>query len=494
MIFPNYADLGTNISRDLQYTWQEHLERVAGYRHYYSGDIFQEKTPPDAPPEEQILAYPVGLNLVKMLCLAQTDAMFGECDEKNLVMFSQDTEDDPSEEAVKFISGIFKNSNLNSSLWEAELDRNVYGGAVFKIIPSIEKKGFIRWQKVPVDSFYPVFDPDDPNELLEVYVVTSMSREQARIRYGISTNEETVTRVEHWTLSSYENKIDGMVISAYSGRNPWGFIPFVYIPRVRTSNYYGDAMTPEIIPAQDELNMRLADIGEAVNYNAHPVRWGFNISKAFKSENFPVGPNEFWDLGRVIGNSPEPKLGILEAQHAVKPEVFTYLSFVYDWARFSNFAPPIVFGQDDGSQRSGETLQIRMMPLVRAVRRSRIYLTEALYQIVSYTGRILTQKQFPGISKQAIDVMINRAIHPVYAETLPKDHQQVVDEVVKLLSTEPKAISLETAQRVLGRDINEVEKIKNMLDDDKLIPEEKSTQNNGQVQAVQGKMTPQAEE
>ena len=125
-------------------------------------------------------------------------------------------------------------------------------------------------------------------------------------------------------------------------------MPFVYIPRLRSTNWWGDSLSEDIIPAQDELNMRVADIGESINYNAHPTRWGTNLPRAFNAKNFPLGPNAFWDLGRNLGNL-EPKIGLLETRDPAPEGVFKYVNFLYDWSRTSSFAPPISFGEDEGS-------------------------------------------------------------------------------------------------------------------------------------------------
>ena len=151
-----------------------------------------------------------------------------------------------------------------------------------------------------------------------------MTREQAHARYGYDGDKERVLRVEHWTQRFYTNHLDGKEITGYSGINPWGFVPFVYMPRIRTDNWWGDPLTPDLIAPQNELNARIADIGEAINYNAHPTRWGINLPRSFKVDNFPLGPNAFWDLGRSIGSMPEPKVGVLEIKNPV-PDGGLYL-------------------------------------------------------------------------------------------------------------------------------------------------------------------------
>ena len=40
------------------------------------------------------------------------------------------------------------------------------GGGAFKVAPALKAPGFIKWSRVPLTSFFPVFDPDDPNRLL----------------------------------------------------------------------------------------------------------------------------------------------------------------------------------------------------------------------------------------------------------------------------------------------------------------------------------------
>lgn len=468
---PEWSDLGrtshgNSISALSRGAWEEMQARIENYRAYYNGEVFAEKVPLEEPTGEAPLLYPVGLNIIRMICQAQADALFGEYEE-DIITYEPDT-DEPADsatlEAVKLLGRISRSSNLNAKLWEAALEREVYGGTTFKITPNLRSGDLIRWNKVPLEGFYPVWDPDDEDKILEVWVVTEMTKEQARARYGYNGDKERVKRVEHWNSLRYSNTLDGKEISAYCGANPWGFVPFVYIPRIRTDNWWGDALTPDLIPPQNELNARIADIGEAINYNAHPTRWGINLPRAFKVDNFPLGPNAFWDLGRSIGTMPEPKVGVVEIANPVPAEVFTFVNFIYDWTRVSSFLPPIAFGQDNGGgQRSGDTLEIRMWAMVKAIHRSRAYMTNGLRQLMNMTAQILRQKRIAEVPARAIQRLEEGLILPRYGSVLPRDHQATVDEVVKLSSITPPGISLETAQKILGRGPGEVEKIKDML-------------------------------
>ena len=240
--------------------------------------------------------------------------------------------------------------------------------------------------------------------------------------------------------------------------------------------------------------MRIADIGEAINYNAHPVRWGINLPRSFIAKNFPLDPNALWDLGRTIGSSPKPEVGIMEAESAVSPVAFEYVKFLYDWSRTSSFAPPIAFGEDEGGgQRSGATLEIRMWPLVKSIRRSRAYLSSGIQRLLHITALILKQKKFEGVSMLAVGKLLDRSLLPQFSEVLPRDHQLVVDEVVKLRSTTPApTISLETSQEALGRGVVEVSRIRSEMKDKELTPEDPKS--NDVIEGTKGKSTPQTGE
>ena len=216
--------------------------------------------------------------------------------------------------------------------------------------------------------------------------------------------------------------------------------------------------------------MRVADAGESINYNAHPTRWGVNLPRSFNAKNFPLGPNALWDLGRNLGNL-EPQVGILESRDPAPKGVFDYITFLYDWARTSSFAPPISFGEDEGSQRSGATLEIRMWPLIKANRRFRAYLGNGIGRALWMSARMLEQKRLGDVPVRALERILRGQIVPRFADVLPRDHVAIVDEVVKLTATNPPTISMETAQKVLGRGPGEVARIRAQMGDAELVEE-----------------------
>jgi len=487
MTFPSIEqyDFHPDASNETQLYWQNNRAVIDKYRRYYTGDVFKTKIPLETGVDSDIEMYPVGLNLVKMLCLAQADSLWGEWDDEILSFgVTKDTEFlQPERDASIMMSKILKASNGDSFLWELGLDREIYGGCAIKISPA-PAPSLVKWSRISLDSFYPVWDPEDDDILLEVFIVTEVTKDQARLKYGLKTNKDTVVRIEHWTNEDYEITLDGKRIDTYSGKNPYGIVPFVYIPRMRSTSWWGDALTKDVMRVQDEMNERIADIGEAVHYNSHPTRWGINLPKSFNTDNYPLAPNVLWDLGRKMGDWPEPKVGILQSDNPIPNGVFEFVSFLYDWGRISSAAPPIAFGEDEGgSQRSGITLEIRMWPLIKATRRSRGYMNTGIKRAMKISAIIMIQKAYDFVSKKALQVMLNGELDPQFAQIMPRDQAALVDEIVKRLSTNPPTISLETAVKRLGEGVTEVDKIKqDLIDYPRNTPQEQG--NSGTVEKV----------
>lgn len=466
----DYSDVGKSASPFQRETWAQLRAEYDKATLYYTGDIFRERVETENGDGDAPLLYPVGINLVKLLTLSMTDALFGENDDSDPVLFvarNNNKVTDELKNTFEYLSKILAFSHAVSSFWEMDFDRNLLGATVFKITPNLAQYPHIRWMKVPTQTFFPIFHPEDPDDLIEAWMITVLTQDQAREVYHIESTNQFPIKIEHWTKSRYETEIDGHKVSTYSGVNPYGVVPFVYIPRVRTTDWYGESLVKDLYAPQDEINMRLADVGDTLNFNAHPIIWGLNMPKGFNAANYPLAANALWDLGRSFGNGQtKPEVGMLQSKDPVPEASFKHIQFVYDWVRTSSFAPPIAFGEDNGGgQRSGVTLEIRLWPLLKSIRRGRAYFTTGLLRAIDITGKILAQKKYSDVDPSVIKTLLSGDVTPQYHHVLPRDQAAVVDEVVKLLTTPIPAISLETAQEELGRGMSEVTRIISMMAD-----------------------------
>ena len=467
---PSYSDLG-NSSNVTKNTWEAQLQRYSTYEYYYSGDVFDE-TVEDSEIANPPSLYPVGINIVKMLTQSLADATFGEWDSLPVWFTGRKGLEESNDitDACKLMDQILFQSSTESAFLEMELHRMLYGASVLAIMPDIRSKG-VKWLPIKPTTFFPVFHPHDKNRLLQATVLTNITREQAKLVYGYETKKDEVLFEEYWDLKEHWVKLDGKLkVRKYTGRNPYGVVPFVYIPRMRSVSVFGDSVADDVIPVQDEINMRIADIGEAVNLNAHPTRYGKNLPKAFTTKNYPVGSDVLWDLGRSFGEH-QPEVGILEVKNPIPNGSQEHIEWLYDWVRTSTFAPPIAFGEDTGGgQRSGITLEIRMLPLIKAVRKHRAFLRTGLRSATYITGKILQQKDFA--RARVVNCLLNSDIEADFAEVLPRDRASLVDEVVKRLSTTPPSISLASALKVLSSDASEEVRIQKMIEEYELDKEE----------------------
>lgn len=482
--FPEWSDLGgAQPDRTSEDNWNAMLMDLNRREYYFSGQVFKETVPGEySEGEEPPLMFPIGMNIVKSMVLAHTDAMFGE-HEGTPIQFAvrEDLEETAADRAaIDLLTAIFEHNNMASTLWETELDRNKFGGGAIRVnlgySNATQPHERVRITRVQRHAYFPVFDPEDANRLLKLTTVVHLSPEQVYEKYGTKAERDVVTRAEVWTLRDYKTYIDGKINTSASGANPWGIIPSIYIPRYRSSNPLGDCLVDDLIPVQDDFNARAADISEAINYGAHPILTGVNLPRGFNADNFPLGSGAMWDLGKSIGGY-EPKVAAIEMKNVVQPGTMDFVNLIYSWAEVAGETPPIAFGKDDGGgQRSGITLELRMWPLLKAIRRSRNYLHAGIRGLIRTIGIILAQKKYSDVPVRAVESILAGRIVPVFHPTMPRDQQALVDEVQKLLSTEPPAISIETAQKILGRGPAEVTRILSMLENrkywDKNEPEE----------------------
>ncbi|WP_119071540.1 phage portal protein [Aggregatilinea lenta] len=456
--FPWFSDLGGALPANAAAEWWGQMERYGVHHRYYSGLRLKEtiEDPTETNPPE---LFPVRMNLVKLLCHSQADAIWGEWDDR---LFHLDIDPGgytiPTERAReaadnlrRYIYDVLDDNGFDTKGWELVLDRERYGGGVLKVSPDPRRPFGVRIERLPVTAFFPVWNPDDPDELIEAYLVILVPGAAAREIYGISTDKQFVYRIEHWTRSLYTNTVEGKRIDQYSGRNPWGKIPLIYFPRLRADSPYGDALTDAVSAAQDEMNIRLADIGEAITYNAHPLKWGVNLPNNINDrDEFPLDPDQLWNLGRTLPGNEPPQINLLEAKNPVPESSFDHVNFVYDWARTASYAPPVAFGIDQGSQRSGATLIIRMWPLTRSIKRSRTYLRSGILRLVDLIVTIAQTNRPARMPAGLLSIYDTARIQVNFAPILPRERTEIVDEVVKRLSTTPKTLSLESGLELLG--------------------------------------------
>jgi hypothetical protein len=392
--------------------------------------------------------YPLRANPIVGTVLKHAYILFGEVEDDARGLVVPKVLYDPKKEGSKEQAQIAEDA-LNT-LWfenhgrailvESAIMSQIYGGCVLKAtyVPwEWDEYGGNRTIPIRVETINPknfigVPDASDNYNLVEAWVVKEIER-AAAIEWGYNGEDETVWYVEHWLNDTYSVTIDGKpawrtvngVPEYFSGANPFGFVPFVYIPHIRIGGFKGFNAFDHLTGLVKELNARWGDMGDAVNDDSHPVIAGKNIpgSVQFKRASDWL---EYVDLGSnpgISGNEPEPDLWQVNSQRA-SPAMASMLKEIMAQYRRDAFVPPVADGEDEGSQRSGMTLAIRFWPLTSHAGTERYFWTPGLNVFHKMMLRIMANKQLGEITPEHLKLRIKEK----WAPFLPRDREAEVQE------------------------------------------------------------------
>jgi len=142
------------------------------------------------------------------------------------------------------------------------------------------------------------------------------------------------------------------------------------------------------------------------------------------------------------------------------------------------FIPPVAFGQDEGSQRSGMTLLMRMFPLAEAIQSARLEWSDRMSRLAEYSIEMLRAK---GKGKQG---WMKHQVGIEFAPILPKDIEAMVNEVALMRKT--GVMSLERAIEKQG--------VKDVDGEIKLLEKEKQAEIDQQREQMDQQMEQQKEQ
>lgn len=482
--------------------WSQQLQRYQHYWEIYDGRKLKETKGIDnsSKNNQSLKKYPLEINVIRSACRKHAMLLMGEESgetylplvRSKIVPRQKIGEDETSKEdrliakaCESIVNEVWVQSRGRAIQTENALLSQFLGGCVFQV-KYVEPFNPLRndlvvpilVQSVPPDHFVPVWRARDYWHLLEAFVVYRVPAAIAAQQYNYDNKGDDqgyVTYLEHWTEQSYSIYINNNPIKAVvSGveivyknlPNPFGFVPFVYIPHTREGDFWGPSHVDDLEGLMLEINRRLADVGDAIRNTVHRRRYVRNLGP---------GARRTVDLGQ---NTPAIDLGQTNPATKTEPHVFSedppridegLLDFTEEslWRMYLREAhlSNIAYGEDDVSQRSAVALTMRMFPSVAHSRQERSYWTEGLNLIAEMILKMLVVK------KEIID---NFFVPPNFKRLLlitqdwlpqiPRDREQQINEI--LLRYQAGLLSPERALQMLGdvEYINEeLELIKNHL-------------------------------
>jgi len=425
--------------------YEEQLARYEEAERWFKGLALEDQ--PGA--GEDVDIYPLRINPILGTVLKHAYILFGETqdDGRPLVVPklipAKDSEKEMAEEGEERLNHLWWENNGRSLLMESGIMSQIYGGVVLKAtyVPweGIEYGGWrslpVRIERVNPKNFVGVPDGSDLYRLNDAWIVKRIYKSEAK-KWGYTGEDEVVWRVEYWNQETYKILIDGKVavrkvgntVMPLGGVNPFGFVPMVYIPHIRTGDFHGINTFDHLKGLVRELNLRFGDYGDAVNDDAHSYVAYRNVQGTPQVKRIADGLPAI-DLGstsQISGNEPEPDMFEIKKQRA-SSAMEDLVSEIYKQYRRDSNVPAVAEGEDEGSQRSGLTLAIRFWPLTSHVSQERTFWSDGLDVFQSYLLKILAIKKLGDITTKHSLMRIKQKWSPL----LPRDREVDVQEWVQ---------------------------------------------------------------
>lgn len=339
------------------------------------------------------------------------------------------------------VEKVFQRSSFPSMMYSAAIVSQYLGGAVLGVAWSLQD-GF-RIRSIYPKEFIGIPYRDNYWRLREAWIVRTISAEEAReMGYTFSPlekGESGLTYVEHWTEKRYRILVNGkpLLVDGFltDAENPFGIVPFVYIPHIRIGNFfYGVGHIDDAtIGFVREMNLRNADIGDSVNEDAHnPI--AIRNTRALPQLKKIGGVLTVVDLGNNNGltaNEKQPDMFSTQRASTSEP-MLKFASEVYRYYRRHVFHPSIADGEDEGSQRSALNLVTRLFPLTEHVKAERLNWTDGLITLVRMLLKMMAVKKPDLITEEDAN---SASIFVGWPPMIARDREAAVNEIATRIAT-----------------------------------------------------------
>lgn len=363
-----------------------------------------------------------------------------------------------AKQAERVLSNIFYENNMRSMLVDTGLSIQILAGMAFKVGWAGDKDPMlptgIRLEYIDPRYFHPRWRGNDYWNLTEAWIKLTISAESAKADFGVSVSGKTALYVEYWNRDVMWIKIDGQFATMdgvkMDVKHGWGFVPIFYIPHERRNSFWGISMASDMIGLTREINARMADMGDAVRMAVRRIITAKNLKGGHPVKKELAGGTVYFDLGRAISQGdPQPDMSAIDSPQ-LPAATDKFQAMLLEMGRTQMLTPSIVYGEEEGSQRSGQTLYQRMWPLLAHTRQERAHWTTGLNLMCEMALRILAIKNRAGVGPQHIGLRKRQRFAPM----VPVDREKVVDEVIRRL--QEHAISPEHALETFG-DVSDID-------------------------------------
>jgi hypothetical protein len=453
------ADSG--LSQEELTEWRTRQAELDLWWDWFDGTALEERSPTKPGKKEQgSELYPLRINPVKAASMLHSFALAGEVPDtadpivKTMVEPNSDSEADKAlaEAAQNALLGVEYQNDTRAMDMDLFLASQPLGASVLRVNYERDNPYLpsgIRYEYVAPRNFYCRWAGTDYWHLTEAWVWITVSQDTAKRLYGVDTQGKIGQFLEYWSPTNHWIKVDDQYAkrddnSVINETHEFGCVPFVYVPHLRAAQFWGMSLVPDVIGLTKEYNARVADVGDAVTLAVGETLAMRNVKTGYPAPITLPDGRPAVNLGRSLGSGdPQPDL-FRPAGAQLPASTEQFIEGLRGQVRQALQTPDVAYGEDEGSQRSGQTLYNRMWPMVAHVRAERTNWTIGRNLRAEIALKIMAAKKLVGITAKHL----NQRKRQLWAPMLPVDRQQVADEVVKLMQED--GISLEHAVERLG--------------------------------------------
>lgn len=218
------------------------------------------------------------------------------------------------------------------------------------------------------------------------------------------------------------------------------FIPVVHVPNtISILNHYGKSSVATVLQVLDDIANADTDLNLASATTGTPP---VSLSGTVIGETKPsYKPGEVWQLGE------NGKMDVMDTSRALDA-LLKYVEALLSRLSINSRLPESIMGRVKPSEvPSGIALALSFGPLVSMIAQMRLVRAEKYPLLMKFGHRIALAAQARGDITDVPVEWIPTSVQ--FGSFLPNDVKMVVDMVVALLTSDPPAISIETAVRML---------------------------------------------
>lgn len=348
-------------------------------------------------------------------------------------------------------------NNKHYLLWQMGQLASVTGDCFVKVAYDepyvdpigIQQPGRIRILPLNPAHCFPEYHPHDRERLL---------RFKLKYRFWGTSPEGTrqvYTFTEILTDSSVQQFINDELIDEYP--NPLGLVPVVHIPNITiTSSPWGQSDIWDIIQLNRELNEKMTEVSDIINYHAAPV----TIITGAKASQLERGPKKVW-----AGLPKDAQVFNLESRGEMSGAL-EYIQFLKRAMHEITGVPETALGQfQPVSNTSGVALAIQYQPLMNRYQMKKVHFTnglEKLNEIIIRTAAVFIPELLMYDPSQSAApepdmlLQLDPADPNTYKTTIHWPEPLPVDALIKLNEVQAKmALGIESkrgALKLLGEE------------------------------------------